>query len=378
MRVVHVYKDYFPVLGGIENHIRLLARGQAARGLETTVLVTSPTRQTEESDDAGVRVIKAGRLATLASAPISLSLMNRVRSMAADIVHFHFPYPIGELAYLTRRPAPGTVITYHSDIVRQKGLLRFYEPFLWRVLARADRILATSAPYIASSPYLSRFAEKTEVVPLGIEVEPFEKRNDAAVAALRRRFGHEDRRVVLSVGRLRYYKGLDTLISAMREVDAVLVVVGTGPMEEEWRRLAVQEGVSDRVFFAGEVSDQDLALYYQASDLYVSSASHRSEAFGISLLEAMASGLPLISTELGTGTSFVNLDGETGVLVTPKDPAALAAKMRELLADRERLALYGQAGRRRVAEVFSAAAMTDRIIAIYRDVLARSPAGPKG
>jgi len=379
MKILHVYKDYFPVLGGIENHLRLLAREQAARGLDVSVLVVGLSGRDEESQDGQVRVIKAGRLATVASTPLSWTLMDRVRRFQADVVHLHFPYPIGELAYLMRRPAPATVLAYHSDIVRQKGLLRLYEPFLWRVLERADRILASNAPYVASSRYLSRFQNKIELVPYGIETGRFARRDDAAAAALRTRFGAGAQRpLVLSVGRLRYYKGLDTLIVAMRDVDAVLVLVGTGPMEKEWKALAIERGIADRIFFVGDVSDEELPSYYHAADLYVSSASHRSEAFGISLLEAMASGLPLISTELGTGTSFVNQDGVTGAVVQPNDPGALAAAMRDLIGDRDRLARYGRAGVARVAEVFSAAAMTERILGIYRDVLAGGPASAEG
>lgn len=369
MRVLHLYKDYHPVVGGIENHIRLLAHEQARRGLEVTVLVTSPSARTEQGFDGDVRVIKAARLATVASTPLSLALFAWTRRIPADIAHLHFPYPVGEMAQLCCGRARRTVITYHSDVVRQQGWLKLYEPLLWQALRRADRILATNAPYVQSSRFLRPLAARTTVVPLGIEVDRFLAVSPAAVARLRQSLDLGPRPALLSVGRLRYYKGIDVLLHALREVDAVLLLVGTGPMEAAWRALAVRTGVADRVRFLGEVGDEELPVYYHATDLYVSSASHRSEAFGISLLEAMACGRAVISTELGTGTSFVNLDGVTGEVVPPRDPAALAAAIRRLLAVPDRRAVLGAAGRARVQGEFSAAVMTDRVIEVYREVL---------
>jgi rhamnosyl/mannosyltransferase len=158
----------------------------------------------------------------------------------------------------------------------------------------------------------------------------------------------------------------------MRELpEARLLVVGSGPMAGEWQALAADLGLGERVCFAGEVDDADLPSYFAAADLYVSSASHRSEAFGISILEAMASGLPVISTELGTGTSFVNLDGMTGHVVPPRDPPALAGALRELLASPDLRRRMGRAARERVEREFTLAVMTDRVIAVYEEVLSK-------
>ena len=160
LRILHIYKDYYPVLGGMENHIKMLAEALAQRGYEATVLVTHPTTRTHIEEINGVQVIKAGRLATVASAPLSFSLPVILRRQRPDIAHLHFPYPVGELSQLVFGRASHMVITYHSDVVRQKGLLQLYRPLLWKVLRQADRIIATSANYIDSSPYLSQLREK--------------------------------------------------------------------------------------------------------------------------------------------------------------------------------------------------------------------------
>ena len=144
MKILHVYKDYYPVLGGIENHIRVLAEAQAQRGHQVTVLVTNASRQTSEGTLNGVRVIKAGRLATLASTPLSLALPLALRREHPDIAHLHVPYPLGDLAQAVFGRSRRMVITYHSDVVRQRTLLRLYAPLLRRTLDRGRSVLRRS------------------------------------------------------------------------------------------------------------------------------------------------------------------------------------------------------------------------------------------
>jgi len=366
MNILHIYKDYYPVLGGIENHIKMLAEAQVQRGHQVTVLVTHPTAQTHIEEINGVRVIKAGRLATVASAPLSISLPFLLRRERADIAHLHFPYPVGELAQLLCGRASRVVMTYHSDVVRQKGLLRIYRPLLWRVLHRADAIIATSSNYIESSPYLSALRPKCTVIPLGIDLGRFLQDDPEQVERIRRDHGSP---LLLFVGRLRYYKGLQYLLAAISHIQCRLLVVGSGPMEAEWRHVAASLGVSDRVFFLGQVSDKDLPAYYHASDVFVLPASERSEAFGAVQIEAMASGLPVVCTELGTGTSFVNVHGQTGLVVPARDAAALAAAILSLLRDEQRRRQMGERGRLRAVREFSLPTMADRTARLYAKVL---------
>ncbi|MGB9594503.1 MAG: glycosyltransferase [Anaerolineae bacterium] len=365
IRVLHVYKDYWPVLGGIENHVKLLAERQAALGLDVTVLVTSRTRRTEEVRLNGVRLIRAARLATVASAPISPMLFAWMRRLRPDIAHLQFPYPVGEVANFLLGRAARTVISYQSDVVRQKGWLRLYRPVLWRVLQEADCLIASTPNYVETSPYLSRLRHKVEVIPLGIDPAPF-LRESPAVGQIRARYGGP---MLLFVGRLRYYKGLDWLIRAMPRISATLLVVGTGPMEAAWRQLAADVGVADRVVFVGDAPDEDLPAYYQACDVFVLPASERSEAYGLVQLEAMASARPVICTELGTGTSYINRHGETGLVVPARDADALAEACNRLLADADLRREMGERGRARVLAEFTAERMVARIVALYGRLL---------
>jgi glycosyltransferase involved in cell wall biosynthesis len=363
--ILHIYKDYFPVVGGIENHIRLLAEAQAARGHRVSVLVTSRDAHTHVERLNGVRVIFTARLATLLSTPISVALFRCVRNETPDIAHLHFPYPLGEIAQYVWGRARGLVLTYHSDIIRQKITRALYRPLMERVLARVDRIIATSPHYVASSPILARWQSKCVIVPLGIDPAPFER------ASIERASVPHDTTRLLFVGKLRYYKGVDVLLDALRELPrAHLTIVGTGPMERAWRMRAQQLGIAERVQFVGQVSDDDLPRYYAECDMFVLPASERSEAFGTVQLEAMAAGKPVICTELGTGTSFVNQDGETGLVVPARAPRALAAAIARLSADAELRARMGAAGRARVRAEFTLEKMVTRVLEVYASVLA--------
>jgi rhamnosyl/mannosyltransferase len=366
MHILHVYKDYYPVLGGMENHLRIVAEGLVRRGHTVTVLVSNTYRKTMVERLNGVSVIKAAEWLRRASTPLSPAMLPLSWRVPADIIHLHHPFPPGDLVYWLRRRRPPLVISYQSDIVRQRRLLQLYRPLLERTLAAADRILAASPQYIQSSDWLRPHAAKCAVVPLSVDAERFAHPDLAGVAAIKARYGAP---LLLFVGRFRHYKGLHFLVEALRSIpEARLLLVGVGPEEGRLRALAERLGLAGRIHWAGEIADEDLPDYYAAADLFVLPAHLRAEAFGIVQLEALAAGLPIVSTELGTGTSYVNSNNETGLVVPPADPAALAGAINELLADPARRAAYAAAGRRRASEHFSEERMLDQIEAVYREV----------
>lgn len=372
MRILHLYKDYFPVLGGIENHVHVLAEAQAAAGHEVTVLVAAPEGPTRITREEGVKVIRAHRWATVASTPLSGAFFRQVASLHADIAHLHFPHPPGEVANWLLRPARRTVITYHADVVRQKGLLRLYAPLMRRILRRADRILVTSPFYAEGSPHLAPLRERCSVVPLGVDLDRFSTTTPRRRESARAAFGlPAEAPLAVFVGRLRYYKGLDMVLKALPHMPELhLLVAGSGPYLEPWKALARELGVAPRAHFAGDVSDELLPDTYATGDLFVLPATSRAEAFGTVLLEAMASELPVVSTELGTGTSWVNRDGETGLVVPPSQPEALAKAMSYLMENPDKRLAMGRAARERVAACFSRKAMVENVESVYREVLA--------
>jgi rhamnosyl/mannosyltransferase len=368
VNILHLYKDYYPVLGGIENHVRLVAEAQAAAGHAVCVLVTSQDRHTHVETIGGVRVVFAGRIATLASTPLSLALPLWLRRERPDIAHLHFPYPVGDAAQQFFGRSRRTVISYHSDIVRQKRVLRFYAPLLRRALARADAVIATSPRYVETSPFLAPLAARCTVIPYGIQVERFAQADPAAVAPVR---GQYPGPLVLFVGQLRYYKGVEVLIEAMTRVPAAtaLLVGGeTSTRQAELAALARDCGLGDRLRFLGP-QDEALPALYHAADVFVLPSIERSEAFAIVQLEAMAAGRPVVSCDVGTGVAWVNQHQVTGLVVPPRQPAELAAALNTLLADPALRARFGAAGRARVSADFTQARMLADIDALYRRIL---------
>lgn len=370
MHILHIYKDYYPVLGGIENHIRVLAEGQAKRGHRVTVLVTNTARQDAVLRQGNLTIIKAGRLSHMASTPLSPAMFWRAaRIDNVDVVHLQFPYPPGDLAALVVHGRPPLVVAYQSDIVRQRNLLRLYRPLLQRTLARASRIIASSPQYIAGSPFLQAHRDRCTVVPLSADLDRFAQPDPVRVAQFRARYPGP---LLLFVGRLRYYKGLHFLLQALPllQSKARLLIAGTGPEETHLRNLAGQAGINDRLEFLGDVADTELPLVYAAADVFVLPSHLRSEAFGIVQLEAQAAGLPVVCCEIGTGTSYVTQHGRTGFVVPPADPPALARAIEVLLANPALARQLGAAGRARAQAEFSHQRMLERTEQIYRKVLA--------
>lgn len=376
MKILHVYKDYAPILGGIENHIRWQAEGMCARGHDVSVLVTNLTAHTTHEVVDGVPVTKCARHLNVSSAPVAAALPFYLRRLGgdADIVHLHAPYPPGELSQLLAQAGRRTVITYHSDIIKQATMLRFYAPFLRQILKRADQILVSNPPYVQSSPFLRPIAAKNpakiKVVHFGIDLQRFTPTSAVTQrsAELRAQFGPGP--LILFVGRLRYYKGVDVLVRAMAQVNgARCLIVGNGPEEERIRALVTELGLADRVSLSGSLLDADLPAIYHAADLFVLPSIHRSESLGIVLLEAMATGLPLISTELGTGTSYVNRHGETGLVVSPGDIDALASAINRLLGNEDLRRQFGEAALRCARQDFSLTQMLDATEQVYQSLL---------
>lgn len=367
MRVVQLGKYYHPYQGGIESHLRVLSDEIKAR-VALDVLVHNVHRRTERDHVDGVPVTRCGSLGVLASVALSPTMPLELSRRSYDVLHLHLPHPAGAASYLAARK-PKThrlVVTYHSDVVRQKLLMRAYAPLVERVLQRADVVIATSPNLLERSSVLPRFAHKCRVVPYGIDLGLFQRTPELAAAAAALRARHGSRRVLLAVGRLIYYKGFEVAIRAMPSLPGVdLVIVGDGPLRNSLEELARSLGVAERVNFEGERLNQEIVPYYLASDVYVLPSIAPSEAFGIVQIEAMACGLPVVNTNLPSGVPFVSRDGETGFTVPPGEPAALARAVSRLLSDEELRCRLGEAGRARAHAEFAKEMLATRILDAY-------------
>jgi rhamnosyl/mannosyltransferase len=367
MRVLHIYKDYYPpVVGGMEMCMALLCRELKERADVEALVCSRSVRSRIRSVD-GVRVTEVGEVCRALSAPLSPAFPLFLKRARYDVLHFHLPNPTAVISYLLARPPGRVVVQYQSDIVRQAFALKVYGGFLKRFLNVADAIIVSSPNYLQSSEYLRAFREKCRVIPLGIELEEFELREGEAggVAALRQKYGGE---FLLFVGVLRYYKGLDYLLEAMRHVNCPLVIVGDGPERRRLEGKRASLGLEHKVHFAGRIGQRELVQHLHACEVFVFPASHRSEAYGLSLVQALACGKPAVSTELGTGTSFVNVHGETGLVVEPRNPDALSSAINALLGDAALRHQFGAKGRERTRELFGKQRMVEEIWALYQEL----------
>ncbi|MGH9867803.1 MAG: glycosyltransferase [Candidatus Polarisedimenticolia bacterium] len=369
--VLHVGKYYPPVEGGIENHVASLCSGLSAH-YEVTALVFNTERGTRREVQDGVRVVRAGSLGQVFSTEIAPSFLGAFRRLrGADIVHLHVPNPVGELACLSLPRSTPLVVTYHSDVVRQKLLGRLNRVVLHRVLGRADRVIVFTRRYLESSPVLRHHADRCAIIPHGIDLEEMDLTPAARQAAIRLRAEHGDR-IAVFVGRLVYYKGVNVLLRAMALVpDARLLIVGDGPMRRTLEDLCHHLGLDTRVRFLGSVPHEEKVAACHAGSFLVLPATHRSEAFGLVQVEAMAASRPIICTNIDSGVPWVNADGRTGLVVEPGDHEALAAAMRRLFGDAELCHRFGEAARRRAEELFSREIMIRDSMALYDDVISR-------
>jgi rhamnosyl/mannosyltransferase len=255
------------------------------------------------------------------------------------------------------------IITHHADTLGRKALRRLSDPFVIRAMQRASRIIVTSRRYLDSSGELAPFRNKCRVIPIGIDMPTPTPYSSASVRDLRSRYGD---RLILSVGRLVAYKGLDVLIRAMKYVDATLLLVGSGPLASPLDSLAQTMGLAGRVVMLQSV--QDLGPLFAAVSVFVLPSVTRAESLGVVQLEAMAAGLPIINTNIDSGVPEVSRDGQTGLTVPPGDEHALARAITMLL-DREDLRFrYGVAARNRVLSDFTADLMAERTMELYEEV----------
>lgn len=364
MNVLQVNKLYHPHVGGIEQVVQNIAEGLPDHYTSRVLAATSRGlgRSTEHN---GVDVLVATSLGIALSVPLAPTFPVQLRRLSrdADVVHHHLPNPLSVVSQLIAGTGDaGVVVTYHSDIVRQSTALTAYCPLLHRFLEGVDRIMVTSERLLENSEVLAPHAEKCDVVPLSIDLQTVD---DATATDPDLDISGP---VVLFVGRLNYYKGVEYLIDAMVEAPGTLLVVGEGERRTVLERRARRKGIADRVKFLGHVSDEELAGAYELADLFVLPSVEPSEAFGIVQLEAMARGLPVVNTDLPTGVPWVSKHGQTGLTVQPGDSKALSGAIETFLEDEDRRHRYGKQARERVEQRFTREEMIRRLVDIYNQI----------
>jgi rhamnosyl/mannosyltransferase len=358
LRILEVNKAYYPHIGGIETLVQQYSQelGRLDGVCVKTLVCRDSRGGTVREKLNGVDLVRAGSLGTLFKCPVSLSFVRLFRKLAkkADVVHIHVPFPLADFALMLSGFKGRVVVSWHSDVVRQKKLMLFYKPFMMYLLRRADCILVATEGHIDGSDWLPQFREKCRVLPYGIT--PGEYLPADGTPFLTGKCTDPGAVKVFFTGRLVYYKGVDVLLRAFRllaDLNAELFIAGTGDLGNELRRQADEWGISDRVHFLGFLPEKELRQAYADCDIFVLPSVAKSEAFGIVQLEAMIYGKPVINTSLPSGVPHVSIHGETGLTVPPSDDAALAEAIRTLAEDAELRRKYGAAARERVMDEFN-------------------------
>lgn len=379
IRVLQANKLYYPVTGGIERVVQQLAEG-LCEDTDTKVLVCRRKGKTVVEQVGGVEVTRASSMGMLSSLPLSVSFLWKFRRMAKDrdIIHIHMPFPLGDLACFLSGYKGKVILWWHSDIVRQKKLMKLYRSLMEWLLRRADCIVVATQGHIDGSKYLKPYQDKCRIIPFGVDrkIEKEAQRWYEDEKAHEKSDEKHDVVKYLFVGRLVYYKGCRTMIEAFARAAGAdshlrLDIVGTGPLEPELKKQTEELGLTDQIYFHADVSDDELMRYFKECDVFVLPSLQRSEAFGLVQIEAMAFGKPVINTKLPSGVPYVSLHEETGLTVEPGNVTELAEAMQYLAEHPAERQQMGKRARERMEEQFQMDAMLKRVLHLYEEFAER-------
>lgn len=371
IKVLHVYKTYYPdTFGGVEQVISQLSNGNMFHNTSSTVFVLS--NKANEIPVISFDNYKCFRVQTqfdISSTPFSFHALSRFKELAkqADIIHYHYPYPFMDVLHLLANIKKPSIVSYHSDIVKQKFLLRLYRPIMKLFLKRMDYIVAASPNYVNTSQTLLEFKEKVRVIPYGIK-DQSSFSSDTVNSNIKELVSRNVKGYFLFVGAFRYYKGLIDIIKATIDREYPIVLAGDGPLRTELENLIRQFNIKN-IYLTGMISDEEKFYLIKNSTAILFPSHLRSEAFGISLVEGQMFSKPLISCEIGTGTSYINIGNETGVVIPPSNPEKLRDAMDLIWRHPEIAEKYGRNGRVRYEELFVDKKMVDEYYSLYQSVL---------
>ena len=368
MRILQIGK-FWPVMGGVEKVMYDLTQGLSSRGIDCDMLCASSSGkpQTIKLNEHG-RVTAVRTLLKANSTMISPAMITHLRRVKSnyDIIHVHHPDPMAALSLYMSGYKGKVILHWHADILRQRILLHAYRPLQDWLLRRADLVICTSPNYAEGSDALHSVADKLRCVPIG--VAPVIPEN-AGVERVRRLVS--GRKIVLSLGRMIPYKGFDNLILSARYLpdDYVVVIAGAGPLYTSLQRLVRDNGLESKVIMPGRISSHVRDSLMGAASVFCLPSVEKTEAYGIVLIEAMSAGVPIVATNIpGSGTSWVNAHGISGLNVPCGSPEKLADAIIKVSADSDKSASYGRNALMRWKEMFTIGTFIDNMTDIYRQL----------
>jgi len=370
MKILQVGK-FYPIRGGVEKVMYDLTLGLSQRGVACDMLCAT----TEDHEGGTIELNAFAKLfviptkLSLAATKLAPGMISRLRKIAKkyDIIHVHHPDPMASLALFLSGYKGKVVLHWHSDILKQKTLLRLYSPLQSWLIKRADVIVGTTPVYVEQSPFLQKYQHKIDYIPIGI---PPIRSDSTNVNRIKERYA--GKKIVFSLGRLVEYKGFEYLIKAANYLsdDYVVLIGGKGPLHDDLTQLIQDHNLTQKVELLGFLSDEEVPDYFRASDLFCMSSILKTEAFGIVQLEAMASGKPIVSTNIpNSGVSWVNQNEISGLTVPIEDASAIANAIQLILSNDEYYERLSIGSLTRYQSLFTLDNMVDKSLQIYNQIL---------
>lgn len=370
MKILQISNYLYPHIGGIEQTARdILNALKSKEDCEQAVFCFNGGRETVFDELDGVKVTRCGCFAKVSSQSLSFKykrlLKGQFKSFKPDVVIFHFPNPFAAhylLKLLKKNKDCKLVVYYHLDITKQKILGKLFKGQTERLLKRADKIIATSPNYVEGSPFLSRYAGKSVVIPSCVNEERLKLDGNSKAKAEAVRAENKGKTICFAVGRHVEYKGLQYLIEAsgLLPADFKIFIGGEGPLTAELKKKA--EG-DDKIEFLGKLTDEDLKAYLSACDIFCFPSVTKNEAFGLSLAEAMYFGKPAVTFNIpGSGVNYVNLAGVTGLEVENGNGEKFAEAIKKLADDSALREKLGKAAGERILQLFTFRDFSEKII----------------
>lgn len=374
MKIAQLSPYFYPHLGGVESHVLELSKHLMDLGHEVFVVTTKLEGTRSEEIIEGVPVKRVEPLTIFLSTPIVPGIREILSKEDYDILHSHSPPPLMSFFGVrsSKKKEVPFVLTYHCDleIPHTFGplIVNIYQrTFGTYTVSKSDKIITTTTSYGATSKAV--WHQDADIIPNAVDEERFHPSNDGS--QIRKKLGLEDEKLITYVGRIVYHKGLEYFVRAanfLKDENVQFLLVGTGDFRSELEDIIKRERLEDKVMFAGRVPNEDLPNYYAATDIFVLPSVSRLEAFGIVALEAMASSVPVIVSDI-PGVRDVIVEGKHGLLAEPMNSENLAGKIRTLIENPDMAERMGKNGRKRVEERFTWSKVAEEIEGVYESVL---------
>jgi rhamnosyl/mannosyltransferase len=366
---------FFPIEGGVEKVMFDLLMGLSAQQVTCDMLCTNSKNNTAQDIQINPysKILLVPKITKVAATMIAPALITRLRQIANDynIIHIHHPDPMACLALFCSGFKGKVILHWHSDILKQKNLLKIYMPLQSWLIKRADLIVGTTPIYVKQSPYLQKVQHKIDFIPIGVDPMVPEPQK---VALLKEQYN--GKKIIFSLGRLVAYKGHQYLIEAAKSLpdDYIILIGGIGPLENELRKQIRENELEQRVQLIGYIPEADLPNYYAASCVFCLPSVLKTEGFAIVQIESMSCGRPVVSTNIPeSGVSWVNRDKESGYIIEICNPIAIAKAIIKICENKNHYDFLSKSSLKRYQDFFTKSKMVERSMQCYHQLLNNTP-----